>query len=220
MQLHITRHGQTDVNSDHPPGDPHLTSLGHRQAKLLGRALKEHGFAGTIYSSPYLRTVETAQGIAAVTGAKVLLAAEMREYVIRENQMDDFTGATQEALVAAYPPLQPTENFPYPWWTDTIETDADIEARVAPLIDRVAGGQDDALLVGHGASVQGVHRYILRRRAPDQLDHGGICWNCCLSSFALGPDFKTLRLMDVAHLPDEAITSNTRPRAEVLAEGI
>ena len=219
MQLHVTRHGQTDVDSDHPPGDPHLTELGHRQAELLGRALKEYGFAGTIYSSPYFRTIETAQGIGAVTGSAVVPAAEMREYVIRDDQMHGFRGATQNELAAAYSLVTPTDHCPYPWWTTAIETDEDIEARVVPLVDRVANGADDALLVGHGASVGGVHRHFLRRHAPEQLDHNQISWNCCLSSFAMRPDFGVLRLMDVGHLPDEAITSNARTRAEVLAEG-
>ena len=43
-------------------------------------------------------------------------------------------------------------------------------------------------------------------------------WNCCLSSFQLAADFCILRIMDVSHLPEEAVTSNAKTRDEVLAE--
>ena len=218
MILHITRHGQTDVRSDHPPGDPHLTDLGRKQAELLGRSLRDMGFDGTIYCSPYFRTIETAQAIAHVTETMIVPAAEMREYVIRENQMDGFRGATQDELIADYSRVKKAPDFLYPWWTSDIESDEDIEARVAPLVDRTSDADVDVLLVGHGASTEGVHRYLLRRYAPDQLNHGQSGWNCFLSSFRIRPEFQIHRIMDVSHLPDDAVTSNARTRAEVLAE--
>lgn len=189
-----------------------------RQAELLGRALKEQGFDGTVYSSPYFRAIETAQIIADVTDSVVLPTPEIREYVIREDQMDDFSGATMEELSTAYTRVTEADTFPYPWWTTSIESNEDMVARVSPLVDRLAGGDHDALLVGHGASAAGVHRHILGRHALDRIDHGQIGWNCFLSSFRFAPDFRVLRLVDVSHLPDDAITSNAKTRAEVLAE--
>lgn len=219
MNLHITRHGQTDVKSDHPPGDPHLTDLGKRQAELLGHALVEQGFNGAVYSSPYFRTIETAQIVAEVADAVVWPAPPMREYVIREDQMGGFRGATLAELAAAYANVRQTSGFPYPWWTTVIESEEDIEGRVAPLVDELASGAADALLVGHGASVGGVHRHLLRRYAPERMHYGQIVgWNCCLSSFQLAADFCILRIMDVSHLPEEAVTSNAKTRDEVLAE--
>lgn len=219
MVLHLTRHGQTDVKSDHPPGDPHLTDLGRRQAGKLGQALEGMGFAGVIYSSPYFRTMETAQAVAEVTGAAVVPAAEMREYVIREDQMGTFTGATQEELAAAYSRVTPTADFPYPWWTTAIESDEDVEARVAPVIARAVATGVDGLLVGHGASAAGVHRHIMGHHDPGRERHGQVGWNCFLSSFCADSGFRALRLMDVAHLPDDMVTSNAMTRDEVLAGG-
>lgn len=218
MKLHVTRHGQTDVRSDHPPGDPHLTDLGIRQAEYLGMALKESSFVGVIYSSPYFRTIETAQVIADVTDTVIVPAAEMREYVIRENQMDGFRGATQDELAVSYSRVQKAPDFPSPWWTTNIETDEDIEGRVQPLVDRVITDEVDVLLVGHGASTEGVHRHILRNHAPDQLDHGQRGWNCFRSTFDFRPDFRVVHIMDVSHLPDDAVTSNAMTREEWLAE--
>ena len=76
-------HGQTDVKSDHPPRNPHLTDLGRRQGGKLGQALRAMGFSGVIYSSSYFRTMETAQAVGEVTGTPIVPTAEMREYVIR-----------------------------------------------------------------------------------------------------------------------------------------
>ena len=85
-----------------------------RQAELLGRALKEQGFDGTVYSSPYFRAIETAQIIADVTDSAVLPTLEMREYVIREDQMDNFSGATMEELSTAYTRVTEADTFHYP----------------------------------------------------------------------------------------------------------
>jgi len=216
--LHVTRHGQTDVRSDHPPGDPRLTEVGRKQAELLGRRLKDDGFRGIIYSSPYLRTTETAQVIADVTHSVILPAHEMREYVIREHQMDDFKGATLSDLTGAYSSVQDVRGLPTPWWTTGIETDEDIEARVRPLIEEVSQLGEDALLVGHGASVAGVHRHVLGTYAPNHIPEDQVGWNCMLSSFRLSPRFEIIEIMDVSHLPDDHVTNNAKSREEVLAE--
>lgn len=218
MILHVTRHGQTDVKSDHPPGDPHLTGLGRRQAEKLGLALRETGFAGQIYSSPYFRTMETAQVVAEATGTYVTPTAEMREYVIRENQMDRFSGATQAELAAAYDRVREGDGFPYPWWTTHIESDEDVAARVAPAVARAVAGGVDALLVGHGASALGVHHHLLGDHDAGRERHGDVGWNCFLSSFEMTPRLRVLRLKDFGHLPDDMVTSNALTRAEVLAE--
>ena len=218
MILHVTRHGQTNTKKTHTPGDPYLSDLGRQQALLLGRRLAELGFNGPIYSSPYYRTIETAHIIAETVDTVVIPAAPMREYVIRENQLQGFQGATATDFQAIYSRIKIEPDFPYPWWTFEIESPEMVEARVAPLVDRLTKGDTDALLVGHGASVGGVHRHVLRPNAPEQIHHGQYDWNCILSSFQFTPTFTILRIMETAHLPPEAITANAKTREEVLRE--
>ena len=218
MIIHITRHGQTNTQETHTPGDPYLSDLGRKQAALLGHRLAELGFNGPIHSSPYYRTIETAHIIADIVDTGVIPSAPMREYAIRENQFDGFQGATASQLRAIYPRVQLNPDFPYPWWTTDIETPDMIEARVAPLIDKLIQGTTDALLVGHGASIGGAHRHILRHHAPDRLRHGQTGWNCVLSSFQFAPAFAIQRIMDTDHLPPEAITANAKTREDVLRE--
>ena len=218
MTLHLTRHGQVDQKTDHPVGDPYLSALGRTQAKLLGERLKSLGFNGKVFSSPYMRTVETANIVAEVTDVPVIPAPEMREYVIREDQMDTFKGLSLAELADRYPKVDGEIPFDYPWWTTEIETQEIIEGRVQPLGDRVSESGEDALLVGHGASVGGVHGYILGKHAPDRLGSGEPGWNCVLSSFRFEEEFKLIRLLDTEHLPEDHVTSNAKTRAEVLKE--
>jgi broad specificity phosphatase PhoE len=218
MTLHLTRHGQVDQKTDHPVGDPHLSPLGREQARLLGERLRALGFSGRIFSSPYMRTIETANIVAEVAGASVIPAPEMREYVIRDDQMDSFKGLTLSELADRYSRVDGDMAFDYPWWTSEIETQEIIEARVKPLVDRVSKSGEDALLVGHGASVGGVHGYILGKHAPDRLGSGEPGWNCVLSSFQFEEEFKLIRLLDTEHLPEDHVTSNAKTRAEVLKE--
>ena len=218
MTLHITRHGQTSRDKAHQPEDPYLSELGQKQAHLLGQRLKDLNFQGPIYSSPYWRTIETANQIAEVVDTVIIPAASMREYFIRENQLAGFQGATVADLQAVYPRVQTTPDFPYPWWTTQIESNEMVEARVAPLIDTLINHQADALLVGHGASVSGTHRHILRNHAPEHLNHGQRGWNCILSSFQFKPTFEIIRIMNTDHLPNDAITNNAKSREQVLQE--
>ena len=219
MILHVTRHGQTNTKKTHTPGDPYLSDLGRQQALLLGRRLAESGFDGPVYSSPFYRTIETAYIIAETVDTVVIPAAPMREYVIRENQLEGFQGATATELEAFHPRVQIEPDFSYPWWTFEIESPEMVAARTAPLVDRLVKGHTDALLVGHGASVGGVHRHVLRHNAPEQMNHGRHGWNCILSSFQFTPTFTVLRIMDTAHLPPGTITANAKTREEVLGEG-
>jgi len=162
--------------------------------------------------------METADVIAQVLNTSIIPSPPMREYYIRENQLAGFQGATLSDLAAAYPRVQPPPDFPYPWWTTQIESDEMVEARVAPLVDTLIKGPSDALLVGHGASVSGIHRHVLRHHAPERMNHGRRGWNCVLSSFQFTPQFKIIHLLDTDHLPGEVITNNAKSREQVLQE--
>jgi broad specificity phosphatase PhoE len=225
--IHITRHGQVNPqalakseNPDYPRGDPPISDLGRTQARLLGQRLKAQGFSGVIHSSPYRRTIETAHIIAEVVDVPVVPSAPMREVVMSEEQMVGFHGATVEELHSSFSRVDAGASCSTPWWTTGVESPDDVEARVAPLVDQVAAGNIDALLVGHGASVAGAVRHILRHGAPERRRHNEPGWNCALTSFRMAPDFEIIHLMDVSHLPGESVTSNAKPRDQVLAERI
>ena len=72
MKFYVTRHGQVAEDAEYfgdvayPKGDMPLSKLGREQAELLGNRLRDEGFSGKIFSSPYLRTMETADIIAEI----------------------------------------------------------------------------------------------------------------------------------------------------------
>ena len=223
MIVHITRHGQVHAISEgeetdvfFAPGDPPLSSLGRRQAWLLGKYLRKLGFAGEVYSSPYRRTTETGQIIADTADVPLCLAPGMRESNGDGENMKKFRGLTAIELQTDYPRLRVDRDISYPWWTTDAEAADDVEARVAPEIDLLMTRETDVLLVGHGASVGAATRHVLKRHAPELLERPRFPWNCMLTSMRLAPEFELLRLSSTDHLPDEAMTSNSKKREQVL----
>ena len=78
MKIYITRHGQVDLETKYwngdvnlPIGEAILSELGEQQAVLVGKRLKELGFQGKILSSPFVRTMQTAELIAKETGSEI-----------------------------------------------------------------------------------------------------------------------------------------------------
>ena len=62
MELYLIRHGQSTNNEGKLPraADPPLTDIGVEQARWAGESLKDEGIT-RLYSSPMLRTLQTAQ---------------------------------------------------------------------------------------------------------------------------------------------------------------
>ena len=205
MILHITRHGQIlpsaggDAGDGGPPDlDPRLSSLGRRQAFLLGRRLRDAGFGGPVYASPFRRAAETAQIVAGTVDSEVILAPPLRESNGSGGLVDDFIGETGPRLQAEFPRIRAGEDLAFPWWTTDPETPGDVEARVGPLVEELEDRGRETLLVGHAASVGAATRYLL------------------LTSFILLPDFRCLELASTDHLPNDSMTSNGKTRAEVM----
>ena len=221
MIVYVTRHGQPlqrmqaqKEDPEFPPGDPPLSALGREQARLLGEHLKTLGFAGTIYASPYVRTAETADGIAEVLDTEFYPEPALREVVKVASQMTNFEGPTLEGLGRTFPRLAPDAALSYPWWTLEAETSETVLARVRPFLDRLIEEKDgDVLLVGHGASVGASTRYFLEAR-PEVLASLGPGWNCALTAIRVKPRMEPLLLRDTAHLAGHQVTSNATMREQ------
>ncbi len=220
MQLYLTRHGQVEPGPTPRIREPNLSELGCIQAELLGRRLAAEGFRGTIYASPYLRTVWTAHLIAEQTDSPVILAPPIREIVIKEDSIRHYRGYAVEELQVRFPRVAVEADWTWPWWTLLSEDPAAIDARVVPFVDRLVAGGSDALLIGHGASVWGVLRHVLRRSGRKPTKQIPPAFNCALSSFQLTPEFSLdpgFRLNCTDHLDEDQVTANHQSKAEVLA---
>ncbi len=216
MKVYITRHGQVakkseyiDGNAMYPAGESPLSDLGREQAHLLGKHLHELGFCGEILSSPYLRTMETAQIIAEETGCKVYPYAPIREIFKTQSQADKYKGSTLEELKARFSAVADAAVLDYPWWVPREETLDDVFERVAAGIPPL-DGKREVLFVGHGASAGELIKYyeIKKNHTLNSL------YNCSLSFIDTEDTDAKRTHCDVSFMPYEKVTNNFITREE------
>lgn len=208
MKIYVTRHGQIEPDAKYhkgnvllPVGEVVLSELGREQATLLGKKLLKLGFAGKIYASPLLRTMETAELIAKETGAKIVPAPWMQEIFGDRDIIETYRGSTIDELKKYYFGISEDASLEYPWWVQEPETYEMVKERVKKGIEKMTDGEtEDVLLVGHGASARAAHEYL-------GLKKGGFIWNCGLGMYD-GENPENNFGNDYSHLPDDMVTSN------------
>ncbi|MGI5899585.1 MAG: histidine phosphatase family protein [Christensenellales bacterium] len=215
MRIYIARHGQVRPNGtiaedpDLPRAEAMLTPLGHVQADLLGERLRDAGFCGAIYSSPFLRTLSTSQRIAQKTGSSIRVAHQLREIVKESGSLSDYAGLNMSRIMAQFSSVEKGP-LPYPWWDDLAETGEDVRRRVLPLLTELLQKGEDCLLIGHGATAWAANDILLELagKRPGAL-HGAVGYNCALCEYEIqGESVRTVRLYDTAHMPLDMVSSN------------
>ena len=209
MKIYIARHGQIlpekyyDNDTLFPVGNQPLSKLGIEQSHYLGRYMQSLGFSGTIYSSPFTRTLQTSQIVAEYTDAEVMPAAFMHEIFKTQEAAEQFDGYNTEQILSNYDKVPRTFFIDYPWWIPQKEDfDLDVCKRVfAGLSGLRADAEKDILLLGHGASVNAAFIYY---NIPPENDDPP--WNCSLSMYdnVTGEMYRN----DVSFIPYEKISSN------------
>jgi len=154
----ITRHGnrQDFVNPNWGKtarwqDDPGLSPDGIIQAKELAERIKKENIRH-IFSSPFLRTVETASQVAKVLGLKIKIEAGLSEWM----NTDWFKPEPVLMPLAEKAVLFPEIDLSYISRIVPVcpETHEEMEIRVAKAVHIITGEfSGDILLVGHGASV-------------------------------------------------------------------
>ena len=217
MILRFARHGQPALegmprgaNHELPPGDYPLSRQGLEQAHCLGRHLRNEGFRGLILSSPYARTAETADAVAAECGLRFYLEPRLQE--MRFYPEPPCPGMTIDELRANYPRVAPDATLDWPWLTPGGKEELDtVRARVDRFLAELleAPPAEDILLFGHGASIQSLKWNLFARCGYDGPDHHN--WNCSISRFDITPQgVKMVELARYDFMPQEIITSNKR----------
>ena len=213
----ITRHGQIAAESEfvgdhlYPAGEEPMSDLGREQAVLLGERLKEQGFKGKILSSPYMRTLETANIIAEITGLYVIPFAPIREIFKTEEQIKKYKGLTLDEMREKYSRIDPSVTLDYPWWTPKVESRDEITERIKQGIDIAESlyGDEEILFVGHGASSCAL---IAEYGIPKGLQP--FLFNCAVSYVdPKNPEIRPVHC-DTAHIPYEKTYSNYLSREE------
>lgn len=216
MIIRIARHGQpelsgmpSDANPELPPHDYPLSELGRKQAAYLGRHLADIGFRGMIISSPYARTVETADLAAADCGQTFYLDPRLQE--MRFYPDPPCLGMTLAQIQQHYPRTAPDATLQWPWITPGgVEELEHVRQRVDRFVEELIRNppDDDILLVGHGASVQSLKWNLCDRCHYTGEDHYN--WNCSLSGFQVDQDghAEMFELARFDFMPLEIVTSN------------
>ena len=140
-------------NTAQRPYDPPLSDDGVIQAQQLGQRLKSANIAH-IFSSPFLRTVQTADQVAQALDLPIKLEAGLSEWLNPEWMKQKPETLSPEALAQKYPLIDRRySSRVVPQYPESNETVMQRSAQtVRQLVEEFL---EDILLVGHGASVLG-----------------------------------------------------------------
>lgn len=208
MKIYITRHGQVDLNAEYfngdvtlPKGEVAISELGKQQATLLGKRMKELGFRGKILSSPLLRTMETAELVARETGSVIIPTPWFHEIFWNPEEIKIYRGYNVKELKSFFPHVDENAVMEEVWWATQVETNEMVYERVAKGIEKyLKEGDEDILLVGHGASSGAAHDYL-------KLRDGGFIWNCCIGLYdTVNPEHNYGN--DISYLPKHMVSTN------------
>ncbi|MEM7092797.1 MAG: histidine phosphatase family protein [Actinomycetota bacterium] len=193
-QIVIVQHGE----KERMPGDPGLTSAGHRQAAQTARHLCATVPAARLVSSPLRRALETAEVIGLETGLPLVVDDRLRERI-------NWDGST------------PLETFLETWSHMTADPDWEPEPGISSassgermlqaITDHHRGGSV-VIVVSHGGATVDLLRRILgdgavRARCPDLISNG--VPNCALTWLTHdGNGWMTGDVARTAHLPRAA----------------
>jgi broad specificity phosphatase PhoE len=141
------------------PFDPPLSEEGAIQARQLGRRLSGEGIA-RIFSSPFLRAVETAHHVADVLDLPVEIEQGACEWLNPDWFPSQPEWTIPEALGKDFPRIAGQDasvvSPDYPeTWQDMLTRTATV---IRTLTDRT---QEDILIIGHGASLLGFTRALV-----------------------------------------------------------
>lgn len=147
-RLILVRHGESRGNRERTfassPHDLPLTELGYQQAHSVARRIGESFRPSLVVSSEFVRASETARVIAETLGVPLRI-----ERNLHEREVGAHRGLSYDSLAQA-----PDYDSLRPWaWTPVGgESYEEVQARAAPIMDRLAAAHpdDDIVLVSHG----------------------------------------------------------------------
>ncbi|WP_036485965.1 histidine phosphatase family protein [Myxosarcina sp. GI1] len=179
--------------------DPHLSEDGFIQAKELAQRLKQEKIEH-IFTSPFLRTIQTANEVAQVLDLPIKIEAGLSEWHNSEWMNEVPETHPKELLKAEFPRLdwsyQSLLTPQYP------ETEAEVNQRTAETAKRlVAKYSENLLIVGHGASVWGATKGLIPEYPVFEVSL------CCLVKIVRNGDKWQLELCgDTSHLSQTETT--------------
>ena len=190
-----------------------LMPKGVLQAQAVGEYLKKLGFEGTVFVSPYYRTLETASLACERMGIKKMILEPRVQEVTGLKSLSKPVGITKKCLSKKeikqnFPQVVIPKKVKFPWRLENEKSDF-ADERISLLIeDFLKNTEGDLLVVCHGGIMNSIVREMNKRGAafPRQKNY-----NCCLYSFTF--DEKTQKIIRFADetpnfMPNELYTDN------------
>ena len=180
--------------------DPPLSEDGWTQAQELANRLKGEPIQH-IFSSPFLRTIQTADCVAQALNIPIKLEAGLSEWLNPDWMSETPEIHPQEFLEQRYPRIDWSyQSLVIPQYP---ETEMVVNQRTALIARKlVANFSANILLIGHGASVVGTANELMRE---DAVIHASLC---CLVKLVSDNQTWSMQLNgDTSHLsrPQEVI---------------
>ncbi len=155
----LVRHGQSEWNAaynrtriDPNIPDPPLTAEGRRQAEAAAQVLVRSGIERLLVS-PYVRTLETAEIIAARTGIAMSIEPLVRERAAFSCDI----GTPRSRLAVRWPQLS-FDHVQEIWWPSAVESDAELDRRCGRFRATAQGLADwqRVAVVTHWGFIRGI----------------------------------------------------------------
>jgi probable phosphoglycerate mutase len=179
-KLILVRHGESAGNRDRifatSPHDLPLTELGYRQAHEAAQRIGQLFRPELVVTSAYLRASETARIIA---GA-LALPLEI-EPNLHEREIGSHRGRPYDSFLTE-PDYDPQR--PWVWKPQGGESYEEVQARVAPVLDRLAAAHTarDVVIVSHGGVMTTLWAYV-----AGTWDEAYVPPNCGMVLIEYGP---------------------------------
>ena len=181
MKLYFVRHGESEANLQHvisnyasPFG---LTELGRQQVHALAERLKELPIT-TMYSSPVLRAMDTADILYQALSLPYRVTEALREYHcgVLEGQSDEESWRLHRQYYEDW-----TLRHDYLSKPEGGESFEDIQKRFLPFIESLKRDEDEhILLVGHGGLLHLMLPLVLTNIDNDFVNAHGIGHTECV----------------------------------------
>lgn len=197
MKIYLIRHGRQcsklcNVNVD-------LCEEGFRQAKLLGERLLTAKI-DKVYSSDYLRAVQTAQAANLYWNVKHEILPQLREI-----SFGDMEGLSDEEIAVRFADFKVEQNkmerdLAYPGG----ECAADVVKRALPVLQEIAeSGDNRVAVVTHGGVIRSLTAYLLGMDLAKVRLIGSSLENCSITELNYDSGnrrFTLERFNDYGHL--------------------
>src|SRR3984885_9786093 len=188
----LVRHGESLGNRDRiyavSPHELPLTELGYRQAQHAAQRIAELVHPRLVVTSAYKRAGETGRVLAGALGPPLHFEPDLHE---REFGAD--RGRSYDSFLTE-PDYDPQR--PWAWKPQGGESYEEVQARVAPILDRLAAAHTarDVVIVSHGGVMTTLWAYV-----AGTWDEAYVPPNCGMVLIECGPQgYSKPQVIDVA----------------------